>query len=359
MRTQKAAPRPVEGAPSPRASLVRQHGQGDLIACATLQPGLSYYENSHGFWAYRRVRGMDVTLGGPICDAVHRPAMVEGFLTQATRPVLCYVQESLLGELHGTGLHVAGMGVDRRADVDALLAAPTKEVGGAVKKARRAGVRIEEVHLRDLDSVTQRRLSEITERYLAHAECTVEMSFINQPMSFVDDGLRRVFLLSKNDREHQGVFGYAVLNPIFERGEVTSYVLDLLRFEPTRLWGVWLSTVWHMARLLSSEGLGLHLGFCPLFRVSRPAGGGSRLLGVQMQGMERLLSSAQYLRRLRELKGLIPGRDEPRYFASFSRSGFVALFAFMEALGVGFSYLLGPDLLRVIGAGLRGGGRTD
>jgi hypothetical protein len=242
--------------------------------------------------------------------------------------------------------------VDHHADIEALLARPAAPVRGAVKKARRAGFELCPLDLRALSAPRRRRLDEITERYLANAECTVEMSFLNRPMSYDADGLRRVFLLAKHDRELDGVFGYAVLNPVFDDGLVTSYLLDILRFEPTRLWGVWLATVHRLAELLSTEGKGLALGFCPLHRVRRPKGA-SRVLSAQIEGMVRLLSSASYLRRLRELKGLIPGTEEPRSLATFSRSALVNLFAFMEASGVGFAYLFGPDLLSVLATGLK------
>jgi lysylphosphatidylglycerol synthetase-like protein (DUF2156 family) len=335
-----------------REELVRRFGAGDLIACSTLQRGLCYFDTSFGFWAYRRVWGMDVTLGGPICARKDRAALVERFLSTARRPVLCYVRDELLCDLDGAGLHAAGIGIDHHADLGALLARPAAPVRGAVKKARRAGLELCPLDLASMGAPLRRRLDEITERYLAHAQCTVEMSFLNRPMSYEADGLRRVFLLAKHDREHDGVFGYAVLNPVFDDGRLTSYLLDILRFEPTRLWGVWLATVHRLAELLVAESKGLALGFCPLHRVHRPKGA-SRALSAQMEWMARLLSSAQYLRQLRELKGLIPGTEEPRSVATFSRSALVNLFAFMEASGVGFAYLFGPDLLSVLAKGLR------
>lgn len=337
-----------------RDAQVRRFGGGDLIACATLQDGLEAFETSFGFWAYRRVWGMDVTLGGPICAPSDRRAMIERFLARSRRPILCYVRDELVRELDGTTLACAGMGVDRHVDLDALIAAPVKEVRGALKKAEKARLSLTPIDLAALDGATRRRLEAITARYLANAECTVEMSFINRPMSYLPDPHRRVFLLEKHDREHDGLFGYAVLNPIYEDGRATSYLLDILRFEPTRLWGLWPTVVYELGALLHREGLGMSVGFCPLHHVTVPPARASRTLDAQVRWMVRYLSSAQYLTRLRELKALIPGREEPRYIASFTRSALATFFAFMEASGVGFSYLFGPDLLRVIAAGWRG-----
>lgn len=334
-----------------RAELVRRFGAGDLIACSTLQEGLSWFETSFGAWAYRRVWGMDVTLGGPLCEPRDRSAIIERFLARSRRPILCYLRGDVLRDLDGSGLACAGMGVDRHVDLPRFLAAPAPEVRGALKKSRRARFAVRELDLSAIDRALRERLVALNTRYLERAECTVEMSFLNRPMSYEADGLRRVFVLEKHDREHDGVFGFAVLNPIFDTGAITGYLLDLLRFEPTRLWGVWPSVVHTLAERLASEGVGMSLGFAPLHRVRHPRGG-SRVLGAQIDGLVRLVSSAQYLRRLRELKDLVPGAEEPRYFASFSRSAVVNLFAFMEALGVGFGYLFGPDLIKVLGEGL-------
>lgn len=336
-----------------RTEHVRRCGQGDLIACSTLQEGLDVFETSFGFWAHLRVRGMEVTLGGPICAPDDRPDMIRRFLAHARRPVLFYVREDLLRALDGAGLHCAGIGIDRHVAIDALLSTPDSQVRGAVKKASRARVHLEPLDLATLDRATRRRMDEITRRYLAGSEVTREMRFLNRPMSFVPDGMRRVFALHKHDREHDGMFGYAVLNPIYEAGRVTSYLLDILRFEPTRLWGVWLGTVHALAVRLATEGLGLSLGFCPLHRVQPAPVGASRLLQAQIDWMVRYLSSTPYLRRLRELKDLVPGPQEPRYLATFSRLATVSVYAVVEAMGVGFDYLFGPGLLEALADGVR------
>lgn len=329
---------------------MRRFGDGDLIACSTLQPDMRWFETSFGAIAYRSVWGIDVTLGGPLAAPADRAVVIERFLKTRRRPLLCYVRADVMRLLDDSGLHGAGMGVDRHVDVPALLDAPARAVRGAIKHATRAGVTIEPMEFAALDDRLRARLAEIDARYLARAECTVEMSFLNRPMSVEPDGLRRLFLL----RQREGVFGFAVLNPIFDRGVVTSWLLDILRFEPTKVWGLWLSTVHALATRLHREGHGLSVGFAPLHRIVRPPCIASRALGAQMDLMVRMLSSAQYVQRLRELKDLVPGREEPRFFAGRSRSALTSLFALMEVSGIGWRYLFGPDLVRVLARGVRG-----
>ncbi|HRH00100.1 MAG TPA: phosphatidylglycerol lysyltransferase domain-containing protein [Polyangiaceae bacterium] len=345
---------------------MRRFGGGDLIASATLQAGVRYLDTSYGFWAYRAVRGGWVTLGGPICDAADRAAMLDRLLAATRAPLLCYVRGDLLaaldagGGLRARGLYAAGMGQDHHADVDALLASPGPEVRSAVRKARRAGVRLVPFELSDADAEGRAWLAALSHDYLRRAEMTREMSFLIRPLTLERAGARRAFWLTRRgprgDRDDER-FGVVVLNPVYDRGQRTAYLLDVLRFEKTRLWGVWLSTVFALAELLKREGLGLSLGFCPLHEVARPPHGASRALGWQMERLERLVGSAQYLTSLRRLKSLIPHTREPRYFAAHSRSAPAALARFTEALGVGVSALFGPDLLRVLGRGVRGSSR--
>lgn len=344
----------MSAAPGFVLDCVKEFGSDDLVASSVLQEKMSYFETSFGVWAYKSVWGMDLTLGGPLCAKSDRPAMIERFLAFSKRPSLMYLRKDMIQDLEGTGLHCTGMGVDRDVDLDAFLKAPAKPVRGALKKARKAKLVIEELDLKSVSKELEERIAEITKKYLAVAECRIEMSFINRPMSLRHDGLRRVFTLSKTDREHEGaVFGYAVLNPIFKDGEIRSYLLDILRFEPTRLWGLWFSVVHFFAELMKAEGKDFHLGHCPLYKIEKAPINSSPWLDKQMNWMVQYLSSTQYLQRLRSMKSQIPGREEQRYIASSSRSALKIFLALMEVSGVSFTYLFGPDLPKVLWQGLK------
>jgi lysylphosphatidylglycerol synthetase-like protein (DUF2156 family) len=333
------------------ARWVREFGGGDLIAASTLQTGLQWFETSFGGWAYAKVGDVDLTLGGPLCAPEDRPEMIRRFLGFSRRPILVYLREDLLALLEGSGLGCAGIGVDRQVDLEALLGDPHRSVRGARKQAARAGLRLRPLEI--LDPPTRRRLEAITARYLARASVKVEMAFLNWPMDYGAAGLRKIYALEKFDREHQGMFGYAVLNPIFDRGRRTGYLLDILRFEPTRLWGVWLATVHALAAALAGTGEQLSLGFAPLHRVRPAPRAASPVLQVQLDWMVRYLGTTPYLQRLGELKDAIPGPEEPRYIASYTPVAPVVVHAFLRAMKVRVSSLLGPGLLRVLGEGVR------
>lgn len=328
---------------------IRQYAGGDLIAASTLQPGLQWFETSFGVWAYAHVDGFDVTLGGPLCDPGDRSDMLRRFLARSRKPILFYLREDLLALLESTGLRCAGIGIDRHVDIPALLADPHPTVRGALRKAQKANFRVRPIELAQLGISERAKLQQISERYLAHAQIRVEMAFLNWPMSYTNPGPRRIYALEKFDREHQGMFGFAALNPIYDRGQQTGYLLDILRFEPTKLWGVWLSTVHALAHELGQRGEQLSLGFAPLHRVRPAPRAGSRTLQAQFDWMVRCLSSAQYVKRLRELKDAIPGPEEQRYVASYTRAAPTIFYAFARAMKVPFR----PRLLEALGQGVR------
>lgn len=339
-----------------REELVRLHG-ADPIAYSTLQPGLHYLDASFGYIAYQRVLGMDITLGPPVCAPGDRRALLSRFLRERPRPIFCYVQKDcacLLREV-GPRLRLAGMGVDRLVSLP-QLATPTQELRGARKKAARAGFSIEPTQLSTLDEQGKTRLREITAAYLSHSQLPYEMRFLNRPLSMADDGLSRAYLL----RQHDRVFGYVVLNPWFQGGRVAGYLLDILRCEPTRQWGVFYAVVDSLAAALTAEGrdgtpLELSLGFCPLYQATAATAEGphySPVLSAQVGVLERYLAEVPYVRRLRELKDSLPGRNVHRYFASYTGFAPLPFSALLGACGVSLSSILGPGLWRSIWVGL-------
>ncbi len=337
-----------------RAAAIRRFGR-DPIACSTLQHGLDYFDASFGYIAFRHVLGMDITLGPPICSPDDQAELIDRFVRSRKRPILCYVDASTLddAQLSGRKLHAAGMGVDKDVDLATILAEPTTAVRSASRKAARVGFEVREIDLRALDPRFAGRVESITRTFVARSQVPVEMAFLNRPMSLHPDGMRRVFALLREGE----VFGYTVLNPWFRDGVPAGYLLDIVRFERTRIWGVYLATVRALAERLAHEGVELSLGFCPLWRVADPPCGGSSWLQAQMRWMERSLREVEYVKRLQGMKSLVPGPMRPRFFASFSRSALSAFVAVVGACGVGLRTIFGPDLLRAI-ARSRGGRRA-
>jgi len=327
-------------------ALVERFGDGDLIACAALQPGLEHVETSFGAWAFRRVGGVSATLGGPWCAPGDREEMLRRFLRVTRRPMMFYLRGPFAETCARAGLHTASMGQDRVLDAAALLREPPREVRGALRHAARHGFALREVPWSGLDVSLRARLDGISRDAVARTDVGREITFLNRPWSSDDDGARRVFLLAQGE----SIMGFAVLNAIWKEGVVRAWLLDLLRFRKTKQWGVWWSVVHALSAKLAAEGTSLAVGFAPLHRLVHPAGA-SRALAAQLDWMERRLSHVDYLRRLYALKAALPGEWEPRALASFTRVAPRVLQVFVEASGVRFASLLGPQLLDALRRG--------
>lgn len=334
-----------------RHRLVKMYGE-DSIAYSTLQADMYYFERSYGYIAYRKALGVDITLGPPVCAPEDRQKLMEAFLSHSKKPVFSYISNDTLSLMKDSGLYCAAMGIDRHVDITQLLRQPNKIVAGAIKKSNKANFQLQDLDFSNCSPGKIERLNTISKNYFKNAQCQFELSFINRPMQYDNDGMSRTLALCKYDKEHNGMFGYAVLNPNFVQGQVKGYLLDIIRFEPTRLWGVWLSTVWHIANMLGREGYALNLGFCPLYDLQNPPFGSTAWLNWQTRCASRLLRHSYYVQRLFELKSQIPGWQEPRFFASHSSNLVKNLLAFLNASGMRTRQLFGPELVRSIVAGV-------
>ncbi len=307
--------------------MVRAHGS-DPISFSTLQPGLSYFDTSFGYIAYVRALGFELTLGPPVCAPGDRESLIRQFLRHSRRPLFFYVDADVAAQVQGLGgrrFHRAGMGTDKFLSLQPA-ATHSAKVCGALKKAARAGLEVEA--LPHAPAPPERtRLEEITRRYLQRSSVPVEMRFLNRPLSLGDGS--RTYLLKQRGR----TFGYAVLDPYYAGGAVRGYLVNLIRFEPTRLWGVYYSAVASLMSSLAAEGVAeLSLGFSPLTGVQTE--GASRWLGPQLVWLERRLGGIDYLRRLRELKEAFEGACVQRHFVSPSPFALPVLLALLKACGV-------------------------
>ena len=343
-------PAPIEVLDQGREATLVALGRGDLAQFATLQDGLSYFDTSFGYVAYKQIGGVAITLGAPICTLEDEPEMVRRFVANIRHPLFFYLRCASLPAVAEAGLFSASIGVDRSADLKRLLAGPPKVVKGALRHARRDGVRWVEQARAAIDAPLLDQMRTINQHYLAQAQCSVEMSFLNRPVRPDTDRGRRFLLLQRTD-QHTGsadTFGYAALSPIHRSGKLEGWLLDALRFRPTRTWGLWLSTVHHLATRLSKEGSELHLGFSPLHRIVHPRTIPSRLLQAQMDTMASLLAPNPYLTRLRLLKDTIPGVYDPRFMASYTRRAPMALRVLLSAMGMRMRRMLKPELLTAL-----------
>ncbi len=331
-----------------RERLVALHGR-DSIAVSTLQPGLESFASPSGFLAYRHARGYDVVLGPPMCAPGHREELLAGFLARSRRPFFSYLDEDtavLLRRLRPGRLFFSGIGVERVLPLDGPRLPLGREVQSALRKATRAGLHLEPVDFASLAPERRAHLEAINEGFVRRSQVGRELGFINRPMSFAPDAPGRLFLLR---RGAEPPFGFAVLDPYLGPDGRCAYLLNGVRFEPTRLWGVYLATVALFLELLRAEGAAeLSLGMCPMFRVhTPPALRNSVLLDWQMRLLVRRRSHFYDLDPLERMKELLPGRELQRFIALPTRFVPGPLHALMEVSGMTWSGMVESQKVRV------------
>ncbi len=310
-----------------RLELVGAHG-GDPIAVSTLQPGLSYFDTPVGYVAYQRAFGVALSLGGPICAPQHEVELARRFLAEVPDAALFYVGDHLARSIRGLTFRTS-LGADRVLDLtraDTFDSGPAKS---AARKAERAGFHLEQLCLDGASAEDRAFLQRVSATALQRSVVPFEMRFLNRPMGYQTSGPSHVFALVQKGKR----FGYAVIDPYFEGGEIKGYLLNLLRFEPTSLWGVYLATVQALAKRLAAEGIfELSLGFCPLAQLD--VDNSSAVMRPQLRWLEKKYGQIDYLARLYEMKRELEGEWATRWLVTKTPQLVTPMLAFLELTGV-------------------------
>jgi lysylphosphatidylglycerol synthetase-like protein (DUF2156 family) len=329
---------------------IAAHGR-DPIALSATQPGLSYLQTARGVIAYERAYGSALSLGGPICAEQDEAELAGEFLRKVRGASLFYVPDAI--GLADHGAYRASIGCDRVLDLDRADTFDAAPVKAAVRKAAKAGLRLEELDFERASDFDLFDFARINEAALKKSVVPFEMRFLNRPMH-PSPALSRVFFLEsakptgaggrspapeaaqprgRRASEHGDRFGYAVLDPYFENGAVKGYLLNLIRFGPTSIWGVYMAVVHALAMTLKAEGVReLSLGFCPLAELDLE--NTSPVLRPQLKWLAGKAEGADYFKRLREMKSQFNGRWVRRWLVTRSPLLVTPLLSFLKLTGV-------------------------
>jgi lysylphosphatidylglycerol synthetase-like protein (DUF2156 family) len=313
--------------PSDRSQWLEQFG-ADPIAVSTVQPGLSYFDTGLGYVAYQRAFGVALSLGGPVCAPGHETELTRRFLSEVPSSALFYVNESVARAADGLTFRSA-IGSDRVLDLTRADTFDSPSAKAAARKAARAGFSLELLCVDSASDEDRAFLERVSASALERSVVPFEMRFLNRPMSYATSGPSHVFALALKGKR----FGYAVIDPYFENGEVTGYLLNLLRFEQTSLWGVYLATVQAIAARLAAEGVReLSLGFCPLSQLDIT--GSSALMRPQLRWLEGRYGNVDYVARLRGMKSELRGEWRSRWLVTRTPQLVTPFLAFLQLTGV-------------------------
>jgi lysylphosphatidylglycerol synthetase-like protein (DUF2156 family) len=318
-----------------RYELLRRHSD-DPNAYAALQPDLDYFDGAGGFVAYRRALGAPVVLGDPVAAPGHLRELLGAFVAQEPAATFVNITEPLghlLDEVGAGRYRFVPFASEKLVDVEVAAETMAKPVRGAMKKGRRGGLRLEEVDLDALSASRRRRVAAIDARFLARSTAGRELDFIARALELRSEPGVRAFLMHHSDRGDERLFGVCTLDPFFSGGRLVGAQLHQIRFDRTRIWGVYLCVAQRLAALLADEGLDfLSLGGCAFHRAGEP----HRLPAAPLYEAARMLASERADRfhsmsNFTAMKLLFPGPTIRRYIAGPSTNPLLPLLRFLRA----------------------------
>ncbi len=238
-----------------RLAFMAQAGE-DPNGYALLQPGMEYWDHPLGFAGYRTSLWTPVVLGDPCCRPSDRATVLSALVAARPKAVFFNLSEAAATDLSGLGLgyRFAPMGTERYLDLATGEGFEAKTVKSAVKKAKKAGLELDELDWATASPERLLTLAEVNREFLAATPAGREITFVSRGVALAPEPEVRVFVLSAREGETARDFGFLVLDPWWQGGVRVGYQLNAIRFRRTRIWGVYFAVVAMLADLLRAEG---------------------------------------------------------------------------------------------------------
>jgi len=249
-------------------------------------------------------------------------------LADVPKAIFAYLRDRDVEDLHAaaTGYRTAPLGSERFIELDQLLAW-SRPVTSALDKAAKADLVAVERDAKTLDAGTKTWLERFNDTWCARSQAGRELRFLNRPLR-LDAEPGRLFVLSRK----RAPFGFLTLDPYRAPGG-RGYLLNLVRFAPTKQWGVYPALVAQIAERLRDEGAAeLSLGCAPLdFEASGPQPLSTTL---QMRIASSVGARAWRLEGLRAAKTMFESQLQMRHIAVKGRSAIRAGFTIAQVMGL-------------------------
>lgn len=302
-------------------------GSDDPNAYASLQPGLHYFDHELGYIAYRKAVSGHVVLGDPVTSPQHLVEFLKAYLKTHPNSVFNYVSETTANALLQASkkqMHFIHIFYDRIIELP-YDAEHSRPVLGALKKARKARLRLVEKDLSVIDSGELEQLKKINDFFIEDSHAKREVGFISRTMSFHKEPDVRLFAIYTHDAASP--IGFCTLDPWYRDEKLAGYQLNQFRLGPTKLWGLYLSVVAMLSDILHTEGVEkLCLGGCVDFHnpplSDMPA---SKLYSMCRKPAIRMADKYYGLANFSRNKFEFAGSNVNRYIAAPHRLPFLPL----------------------------------
>jgi phosphatidylglycerol lysyltransferase len=207
-----------------RLSLLRQHGTFTNGYSVAFQEGLEYFGDDQGFLAFKMVGGTALVLADPLTSPENREGLIRRFLQEKRDVSFCQVSPPVAALLARMGFMVNEMGTETWID---LAGYKMRNLRRALRRMTEAGYVIKEC---TSASVGIDKLAVVSERWRGtRTYKSREVCFLNRPIVLDDEiDVRKFFAFDRDGN----VVGFSFFDPVYQDGQVTSYVAAFKRRLP-------------------------------------------------------------------------------------------------------------------------------
>ncbi|TPW27394.1 DUF2156 domain-containing protein [Pararhizobium mangrovi] len=248
-----------------RLALLRAHGDFALAFSVACQPGLSYFGDRDGILAYRMVGRTAFVLADPLAPRERWGELVDAFVAHCGDVTFWQISRAMAELLVARGFTVNALGVESVIDMSGYSFAGTKRRSfrTAVNRAERAGQRVVEARLDDIDPVRVEAISRAWRETRTTARH--ELGFLVRPVVLEDEpGVRKFFVLDDHDQP----IAFAFFDPIYRDGRVLGYLSATRRWLPEAdPLSAYLMVRRAIERFSEEGALEFHLGIMPFHKI--------------------------------------------------------------------------------------------
>lgn len=320
----------------------------ECIQLSKMQNGIRFYEDREGFVAYKKSLGRKVVLGSPVAKGHSRGVLTEKFIEKNPKSIFTMIEQDFVKELGKINpkYNFCPIGTEQKIKLSEMSSKEHPKILGSMKWANKMDFSLEETSISNIQSEL---IGTINFEHLKNRPINSELSFINRPLSFdhISQFSRMFFMKQK-----ENIFGYIIIDAIFENGKIKGYLLNLIRHKKTKQWGVYLASVMTLAEILRQENdqLELSLGLSPLTTGE---------VNDDLLISEKIKKQLNYFHQkrfdfnvskgLEEFKSILSNvPDTTIYIATESESIKVPLIRVLRACEISFRPLIRDELQKII-----------
>jgi len=303
---------------------LKQHGQ-EALAYATLQEGMEYFIDEHGYVAYTTVqhpvfarKPKRIALSDPVCAPEHVPNLIRNFLKHDRRAVFGVISERCAGLLRPLGFKVNCIGYEPELPIQTYNTNGNWKELDLIKRARNE-VKREGITIREEkgDTLNRDELSAISAKWIGQKKINDREIWIyaRRPVFEHEEDVRKFVAYDREGR----VVGFVFYDPMYRAGRVFGYAAQIVRCDEQRFGR--LATAVHMTAIETFKPEGrevLNLLLAPFVKLDQGKFNDDR-------GAEWFLRlSARFGNDIYNFKGLsfhkskYRGAEKPLYYASNS-----------------------------------------